>query len=67
MKKLKTLSEFEVISAAWYYYLDQWLKYKEALELHPNNGIIKIKYNKVKAIEEELHAVILKIEQKQDK
>ena len=65
MKEFKTLSEFEVISAAWYYYIEQCKKYKEAIKENQNNEFFKSlferRYNKAKEKEEELHSILLEI------
>lgn len=67
MRKLITISEKEVFEAAWLYYLDLWSSAKERAEFAENtlgrkSEILEKRVIEYKAIENELHDCLLKLE-----
>ncbi len=66
MKNLKTITEKEILNAAWTYYLEQWCNAVEDAEssekiLGRKSEILERKVLKYKLIEEELHNELLKL------
>ena len=69
MKKLKSISEHDIVQAAWLYYSDLLAKEKEkAKESEQLMGkkafIYDERVKKYTAIEEELHALVVALETK---
>lgn len=66
MKKFETLTEFEILHAAWLYYLDREQKAQERYYQAPSSRIFRDLYERDKAREEELHAELLRLENAND-
>ena len=70
MKKLKSISEHDIVQAAWLYYSDLLAKEKEKAEeseqiLGRKAYLYEEKVKKYAAIEEELHALLVALEGKE--
>ncbi len=69
MKKLKSISEYDIVQAAWLYYSDLLAKEKEKAEeseqlMGKKAFIYDERVKKYTAIEEELHALVVALETK---
>lgn len=69
MKKLKSISEHDIVQAAWLYYSDLLAKEKEKAEeseqlMGKKAFIYDERVKKYTAIEEELHALVVALETK---
>lgn len=62
MKKFETLSNREILNAAYFYYLDEWYKEVCFLAKNPLDCIAKVRESKLKKILDELHAEVINLE-----
>ena len=62
MKEFETVSEIQILHAAWLYYLDRMLKEREIYKQMPDNSFTRRKYEIARARERELHDELLKFE-----
>lgn len=61
MKEFKTLTERQLLDAAYLTYLDIFIKAKESYESMPRNSAVKARYERAKARVDELHEAILEL------
>lgn len=62
MTQLKTLTENQILHAAWMYHLDKMLRAKEKYEQNPDNSYARFRYERASAQEQELHDELLRLE-----
>ena len=62
MKKFETITEYELIKAAYFYYLDKWYNEDKKLEENPNDIIAQHKVKEYWKIQKELHDRIVELE-----
>jgi hypothetical protein len=62
MTQFTTLTEEQILHAAWMYYLERMLQAKEAYEQNPDNTYARFRYEKARARELELHDELLRLE-----
>lgn len=63
MKEFTTITEKELLQAAWYNLIARWSKEDDILEKDPDNSIAKSRSKKLEAQCDELRTRILEIEQ----
>jgi hypothetical protein len=61
MKEFKTLTERQILDAAYLTYLDIFLKAKDNFDKMPHNEAAKARYERAKARVDELHEAILEL------
>ena len=62
MKQFTTLSEIEILTAAWSYYLDREQTELERYRQCPTSKLAKYRYEREKSREEELHDELVRLE-----
>lgn len=62
MTQFTTLTELQILNAAYDTYLASYLREKERYDALPNNALTRARYERAKARVDELHAAILKLE-----
>lgn len=61
MKKFETLTEYEILSATYSYYLLKWGKEMDFLEKNPDDIIAKSRLPKLRNILDELHNEVVNL------
>lgn len=61
MKKFETLTEYEILSATYSYYLLKWGKEMDFLEKNPDDIIAKSRLPKLSNILDELHNEVVNL------
>ena len=62
MTQFTTLTETQILNAAWMFYLDRMLKAKEIYEQNPDNTYALRRYEKARAQAQELHDELFRLE-----
>ena len=62
MKKFETLTDIEIINAAWLYYLNREQREEERYKQDPSSELARARYEREKAREEELHDELVRLE-----
>ena len=62
MKKFETLSEIEILNAAWLYYLNREQMEEARYKQSPSSELARYRYEREKAREEELHAELVRLD-----
>lgn len=62
MKQFTTLTEIEILNAAWLYYLNREQREEERYRQAPTSELAKYRYEREKAREEELHDELVRLE-----
>ena len=62
MKKFETLTDIEILNAAWLYYLNREQREEERYRQAPTSELAKYRYEREKAREEELYEELVRLE-----